>query len=479
VSLRSRLLVGLVALAAVGLLVADVATYRALQSFLVDRVDSTLQQDHVAVEQVLSQTGSCDALGHVSPTLFVRVANATQTRVLCTQVPHAFGGQEAPKPPRVPSSIALTKSVETGGRPEHLRYLTVPAVEGGGQYRLRASLEGNVVIVVGESLHDVNSTLHHLVVIMLLVTLLVLAAILGVGLWVVGVGLRPFRSIERTAGAIASGDLSQRVERAEPRTEIGRLGLALNAMLGQIETAFNERAESEARLRRFVADASHELRTPLAAVRAYAELFSRGAATRPDDLRRSMEGIEREAARMGVLVDDLLLLARLDEGRPLRSEPVQLDEVAVEAAETARALDPERPLTLDLEPAAVVGDHDRLRQIVDNLLANVRAHTPPTTPTSVSVRALDGTAVLEVRDRGPGLPSEVTDRVFERFYRADPSRARASGGAGLGLSIVAAVAEAHGGRVEVESTPGEGSTFRIELPLAQPRGSSAPSSSSR
>jgi len=323
------------------------------------------------------------------------------------------------------------------------------------------------VIVVAESLNDVYGTLHRLLLIELLVTLAVLGAIVGLGLWVVRLGLRPLRAIERTAGAIASGDLSQRVERAESRTEVGRLGLALNAMLGQIETAFNARAESEAKLRRFVADASHELRTPLAAVRAYAELFRRGAAKRPDDLKRSMEGIEREAERMGLLVDDLLLLARLDEGRPLLRDQVHLDDVAREAVETARALAPDRPLSLDVEPVVITGDHDRLRQIVDNLLANVREHTPAGTAASVSVHAVDRHAVLEVADEGPGMPAEDSTRVFERFFRADPSRTRTSGGAGLGLAIVAAVAEAHGGRVTATSATGDGSRFRVELPLSE------------
>jgi len=201
-------------------------------------------------------------------------------------------------------------------------------------------------------------------------------------------------------------------------------------------------------------------------VRAYAELFERGADERPEDLARSLEGIARESERMSVLVDDLLLLARLDEGRPLEREPVELDEVVGEAVETARTVEPGRPVALTAEPARVVGDRDRLRQIVDNLLANVRAHTPPDAPVEVRVGLENGSAVVEVADAGPGIPGEDASRVFERFYRTDSSRARANGGVGLGLSIVAAVAEAHGGRVSVDSQPGEGATFRIALPLA-------------
>jgi two-component system OmpR family sensor kinase len=316
-------------------------------------------------------------------------------------------------------------------------------------------------------LGDVYSTLHRLLLIELLVTLVALGGIGLLGAWVVRIGLRPLDSIEQTAAGIAAGDLSKRVERAEQRTEVGRLGLALNAMLAQIEAAFKAREASERKLRRFVADASHELRTPLAAVRAYAELFTRGAAERPDDLARSMQGISRESERMSLLVDDLLLLARLDEGRPLERQPVDLASVVIDAVETAQTLEPDREITLETEPAVVTGDRDRLRQIVDNLLANVRAHTPPGAPVTVTVSRSNGTAELAVADSGPGVGEEQAVHVFERFYRADDSRARASGGVGLGLSIVSAVAEAHGGTASADAGRGDGgATFRINLPLA-------------
>jgi two-component system OmpR family sensor kinase len=237
-------------------------------------------------------------------------------------------------------------------------------------------------------------------------------------------------------------------------------------MLGRIESAFNAQAASEQRLRRFVADASHELRTPLAAVRAYAELFSRGAAQRPEDLERSMRGISSESERMTVLVDDLLLLARLDEGRQLEREPVQLERVVDDAVETARTVDPNRPISLALEPAPVVGDQARLRQIIDNLLSNVRAHTPPGAPVDVRVSTSNGSAIVAVADSGPGLADGDAERVFRRFYRADESRSRASGGVGLGLAIVAAVAEAHGGTVAARSEHGQGATFTVTFPLA-------------
>jgi two-component system OmpR family sensor kinase len=344
---------------------------------------------------------------------------------------------------------------------DRIRFLTVAARTGDGRYRLRVSIEGdhpNSQLFIAAPLRSEDNTLHRLFVIELLVTAIVLAALAAVGMWIVRLGLRPLREIELTAAAITAGDLSQRVDHPDEATEVGRVGSALNAMLDRIET-------SDRRLRRFIADASHELRTPLAAVRAYAELFGRGAATHPADLERSMSGISREAERMSLLVDDLLLLARLDEGRPLEREPVDLAAVVGDAVDAARVVEPERPIELAVEPVTVTGDATRLRQVLDNLLANARAHTPAGTPVEVELRRADGAAALIVADHGPGLAEREAARVFERFYRADSSRSRASGGAGLGLSIVAAVTEAHGGTVELRPTPGGGATFVVTLPL--------------
>ena len=476
-SLRRRLVVGVLVLAAIALLGADVATYASLRSFLLSRTDSSLETDHRAVESVLQSAGSsCDEVARSVPGVYVQLRTRKTGRVVCStgvadlsQLPGS-GARPRPGPPpeRPPPRLPATISQLSAKGPEPTRYFDAPATEGGTRYRVRASLDPGIayMLVVATPLDDVYSTLHRLLLVELLVTAAVLAAIVGLGLWVVRLGLRPLDAIGNTAAAIAAGDLSQRVQRAEERTEVGRLGLALNAMLGQIERAFEVRAASEEKLRRFVADASHELRTPLAAIRAYAELFTRGAERRPEDLARSMAGITRESERMSLLVEDLLLLARLDEGRPLVREPVELDRVVAEAVDTALTVEPERSISLDAEQAVVLGDRDRLRQIVDNLLANVREHTPPETPVRVSVSTSDGTARIEVEDAGPGMAPEEAERVFERFYRADPSRARASGGVGLGLSIVAAVAEAHGGEVSARSKPGRGSTFRISLPLA-------------
>jgi two-component system, OmpR family, sensor kinase len=471
-SLRARLILGVIALAAIGLVAADVATYSSLSSFLIGRTDNALEQAHVAASPSLRDDehdhGPGPQGGNGSPSIpgdYVQVRTLDGT-IVRTEAAHAFPGSAASPPPRLPKAIALAAP---SGEKDSVRYFTVAATSGGSRYRVRASIEGdtpNYVLIIAAPLNGLDSTLHRLLWIELLVTVLVLAAIAAVGLWLVRLSLRPLDAIAATAAAIAGGNLSRRIERADDRTEVGRLGTALNAMLAQIEAAFKAREASERKLRRFVADASHELRTPLAAVRAYAELFTRGAASRPDDLARSMKGITRESERMSLLVDDLLLLARLDEGRPLERERVALNEVVQEAVETARTLDPERPLEVALEPTAVIGDRDRLRQIVDNLLANGRAHTAPSTPVRVSIERVNGSARVTVADRGAGMSAEQTAHVFERFYRTDSSRTRASGGVGLGLSIVAAVAEAHGGSVDVESEAGEGASFHIDLPLA-------------
>jgi len=472
-SLRARLILGVIALAAVGLIAADVATYSSLSSFLIGRTDSSLEQAHLSAESAIpdASRGGSRRQGPQGDNQFSVGGDYVQVRrlngtIVKSVAANPFPGTTASPKPRLPKTIEL--SSPSGGQ-DSVRYFTVSAVRGGDRYRVRASIEGNApnyVLVVAAPLHDVDSTLHRLLWIELLVTALVLAGIAAVGLWVVRLSLRPLDAIGATAAAIAGGELSRRIERADDKTEVGRLGASLNAMLAQIEAAFKAREASEQKLRRFVADASHELRTPLAAVRAYAELFTRGAASRPDDLARSMTGISRESERMTLLVDDLLLLARLDEGRPLEREPVALDEVVHEAVETARTLDPDRPLELELEPAAVIGDRERLRQIVDNLLANVREHTAPLTPVRVSIERVNGSARVTVADRGAGMTAEQATHVFERFYRTDASRTRASGGVGLGLSIVAAVAEAHGGSVAVDSAAGQGASFHIDLPLA-------------
>ena len=295
------------------------------------------------------------------------------------------------------------------------------------------------------------------------------------GWWLVRIGLRPLRAVEATAGSIAAGELDQRVPGAAANTEVGRLARALNIMLGRIESAFAERdateselRESEGRMRRFVADASHELRTPLAAISAYAELFERGASSRADDLERVMTGIGTEAGRMGHLVEDLLLLARLDEGRPLERRPVELVALAGEAAQTARTVAPEWPVTLTARrPVEVTGDGPRLRQVLDNLLANVRAHTPAGT-TTVHVEPIRRPrADCGARHR-PGMPEEDARVSSSASSGPTPPAPHARGGSGLGLSIVSAIVVAHGGTVTATSKPGEGAGRHRHAPNHQP-----------
>jgi two-component system, OmpR family, sensor kinase len=274
--------------------------------------------------------------------------------------------------------------------------------------------------------------------------------------------MRPLDAMAETAGAIAEGDLTQRVASVTPGTEVGELGLAFNSMLGRIEEAFAARAASEERLRRFLADASHELRTPLTSIMGYAELFDLGVSDRPGDLATSMRYIKNEASRMGTLVDDLFLLAQLDRERPLLHEDVDLAAVALESVTGFEAAAPHRPLTFEApEPVVVTGDAHRLRQVVDNLVGNALTHTPDGTGVSVRVGKVGDQAVLTVHDDGPGIRPEDLDRIFEPFFRSDPSRARSTGGAGLGLAIVSAIVAAHHGTVAVLGGPG--TTFEVRM----------------
>jgi two-component system OmpR family sensor kinase len=475
VSLRARLLAVVALLAVVGLAAADVATYVSLRSFLVDRVDGTVNGSAVAlVRNLQSGRRGVDptdilSLSAANPGLRIGVASADGT-VEWSPFGEGIGDTVSP---RTTLPIGFAEATEGDGAT-----FTLHGTSGSRRYRVRSVPVGaSDALLVAAPLDDVDSTLRRLVAIETIVSAAVVGLVLVSGLWLVRVGLAPLRRIEHTAGAIAAGDLTRRVEDAGQRTEVGRLGMALNVMLGRIEAAFAEQRASEERLRRFVGDASHELRTPLAAVQAYAELFRRGARDRPDDLERAMRGIEQEARRMGVLVDDLLLLARLDQGRPLEHAPVELHDVARDAVEAARAVGPAWPVALEAShPVVVEGDRARLRQVLDNLLANVRSHAPPGTSTRVEVARANGTVRLTVADDGPGMADEQAARAFERFYRADPSRSRDAGGSGLGLAIVAAIAEAHGGHVDLDTAPGAGARITVVLPAGPPQPALRPGS---
>jgi signal transduction histidine kinase len=350
-------------------------------------------------------------------------------------------------------------------------------------------LRGGYTLVVGVDLEGDEKAISRLVRIELFVGLAVLLGLGMAGSMLVRNSLRPLAEVERTAQAIAGGDLSRRVPAGDERTEVGRLSAALNGMLARIERAFSaQRASeeqaraSEGRMRRFVADASHELRTPLTSIRGFAELYRQGAVRDPEDVARLMQRIEAEGGRMGVLVEDLLQLARLDQQRPLAVTPVDLAEVAGDVVHDARALQPDRPVELVVDPAmtelpVVLGDEARLRQVVGNLVTNALVHTPADAAVTVTLAEEPaapgaeedgGTVVVRVADEGPGMAAEDAARVFERFYRADPSRQRAAGGTGLGLAIVSSLVAAHGGTVDLDTAPGSGAVFTVRLPRSGP-----------
>lgn len=377
--------------------------------------------------------------------------------------------------PEVPESAPWF--AEHAGRP-----LTVPARERDGNWRILVQplADSSGWVVVAVDLGGLNGTISKLVTIDLAVGALGLVLVALVSIVTVRASLRPLVKVEKAAAAIAAGDLSQRVPEHPPQTELGRLGRALNGMLTQIEAAFLARARSEStalrseeRMRRFVSDAGHELRTPLSVIRAWAEYVHHGPRRDATELERILSTVGAEATRMSALVEDLLLLARLDQQRPLERQPVDLLALAVDAVRDARLLAPDRDIRLaadDRTAYVVTGDEIRLRQVLSNLTGNALAHTPPGTPVSIGLgpgRLGEAAALaLEVADQGPGLTPEQAERVFERFYRTDTSRTRHTGGSGLGLAIVASLAAAHGGAVSVRTSPGEGATFRVTLPLA-------------
>jgi two-component system, OmpR family, sensor kinase len=475
--LQLKLIVAVLALVTVALLLIGLASVAVLDGYLVGRLDTQLHS--VALRSASQPRPPFEDRDHHGPPSPYLVQYRTADGRLDGPEENNLL-EEGQQPPRVPDDAGWFK--DNAGE-----VVTVPATGGDGRWRVAVQPlpDGSGgSVVVAASLDGVDSTTRQLRLIDLGVSLVVLAVLAGVGAAIVRASLRPLVEIEQTARAIAAGDLTRRVPERDPRTEVGRLGRALNTMLAQIEQAFGARAASEAaarrsedRMRRFVADASHELRTPLTTIRGFAELYRQGAGQLdPAELDRLMRRIEDQAARMGLLVEDLLLLARLDQQRPLDRRPVDLLALAADAVHDARAVAPDRPIELVLgvgdggRALVVLGDEQRLRQVLANLADNALAHTPDGSPVEVRVGGADlegqPAAAVEVVDHGPGLTPEQAERVFERFYRADPARSQAAGGTGLGLSIVAALVAVHGGAVQVDSVPGKGARFRMVLPLA-------------
>jgi two-component system OmpR family sensor kinase len=464
------MVVTVVGLAALALIVTNVVGVMMLRGYLSERLDTEVNR----LGQAAPNLGMLrrDAPG------FPRGVgdNAVVTFYDAAGTPDGYGPANL-DPPDFGDFATLKSLAGTGVH-------TMTNADTGEHFRVKVveHREGRGYTVAAISMARMESTVNKMITIGAGASGLALLLLGLAGYQIVGIGLRPLTRMEHDATAIADGDLTHRVADTDPHTEAGRLGSALNTMLGRIEAAVDARVASEQRLRQFLADASHELRTPLTSIRGFAELYRRGGATTTEQLDETMSRIEDEAARMGLLVEDLLLLAALDEERPLRMSKVDLLEVAADTVRDAHVRSPQRVVELgEFEPVTVAGDEHRLRQVVSNLVANALQHTPtdahvtlrvgraPSAGESVAAVGAQVTrpaAVLEVADTGPGVPVEHAQRIFERLYRADPHRARSHGGAGLGLSIVTSIVKAHGGRVELTTAPGGGSTFRVILPTA-------------
>ena len=460
-SLRRRLVLGFLVVA-VALVAGGVFLAVTMRQALIDRVDQQL----AAVRPDRFGFGQIENPARLSEYYFATL-DADRQIVRSSQATLAT----ADEPPPASAALSALALDATNGA---TAVGTVPREDGhGSSYRVRITRSpvpdlANGYFVVAQSLRDVDRTFRRIVIAESITALAVLATLAVVAEWVLRQGVRPLDDIAATADAIAGGDLSRRVATTKsPLTEAGRVGIAFNRMLGQIEDDIRQRKETEQRLKRFIADASHELRTPLTSIRGYADLWRQGGL--PDGVARddAMRRVEDESARMGRLVDDLLLLARLDEGIPLASNLVDLSKLASECVTDARVVDPERTITLaGASPVEVVGDEDRLRQVISNLIVNARTHTPAKAAIHVRTARTGTEAIVEVRDEGSGMDAATAARVFDRFYRADPARSRSQGGSGLGLAIVAAIVSSHRGTVAVDTAPGRGARFVVALPLA-------------
>ncbi len=455
----------LLALAATG-----AGTLTLVKSYLQGQVDDKLK----AAVALAQDQQSFDRLAQPNPATPTDSAVPTDyslTLYVPGLEPYPFGGSQSDRP--AIANITAAEAKLRGNSPFQVKGTA------GSNWRVVAigvTANGqNGVVIIGLPLTPVDKVMEHAVLVVVGVGLLTLVLAFFIATWTVARSFRPLAKVEKTAAAIAAGDLSRRVEVDNPHTEVGRLGGSLNAMLAHIEASFAARAASEGRMRRFAADASHELRTPLVTIRGFSELYRHGALATKDDVAMAMGRIESEAKRMGSMVEDLLMLARLDEQRPLQLKPVDLQLLAHDAVVDTRASSGDRRITLTgLDGAAptaapVQGDEAKLRQVIGNLVGNALRYTPEGSPIELAVGVRNtptgSVSVIEIRDHGPGIPESETNKIFERFYRADTSRTRETGGSGLGLAIVAAIVGSHGGSVQVAETDGGGATLVVSLPF--------------
>lgn len=464
--LRRKLAVLSVVSVAIALVVSGLIATASMRNFLVDQVDRQLT-DFVKSPDIPGDRpdGRAPRLpSEIYIQYFDDDGNATRT----LQDPFAADADPPDLPTLTPSEVA-----EQGAAP-----FTVPDTEGQENWRVVVRSDRSGGVAVARSLVGVDQIVQRLVQLLLVVGLIVLVVVGGLVTWLVRRSLQPLQEVEQTARSIASGDLSHRVPDYPDTTEVGQVSEAMNAMLERMEGAFNSRElalaesqSSEARMRQFVADASHELRTPLTSIRGFSELYRQGA-VEPEDVGRTFERIEGESNRMGELVEDLLELARLDQRRPLELKSVDMLAVSVAVVTDTGAAHPEREIQLDSRIAGVqerapivAGDAGRIGQIVRNLVDNAVAYS--TGPVALRIAVTGDFAEVRVIDSGPGIPDGDKGRVFERFYRADTSRTRNSGGSGLGLSIAQALAVAHGGQLSVSDNPSGGAEFALSLPLEE------------
>src|SRR6202049_1542740 len=465
-SLRLRLLLTLAPLFIIGLAAADAGTYAAVQTSLLQNVDNQLVDIQPGAVNMLEHSADPFQGGPGGQQLPPGTYGELVSSAGVTVGGSLYGGSVSTSAshPNLPADLTNYSgekfTVPGTGTWESYRVYVAPSNDP------RVQGLGGVAVPL-DRVDGVDHTLSTLLLFEISISSGITILILVATWLLVRRGMRPLERMGATARTIASSGLGSRVSPSNERTEVGRLGLALNDMLGQLERAFAERDVVEQRLRHFVSDASHELRTPLTSMRGYAELLQRTPDMSREDVLLAVRRIEDETRRMGLLVDDLLLLARLDQRRPLDRAPVDLTSMVNDAVSDARAADPERIVLARIStPMVGTGDDLRLRQAVANLVRNALVHTPPGSPVEVSLQGQNGHAEIDVIDHGPGVPAAQRERIFERFHRADPLRSRDQGGSGLGLSIAAAVVSAHGGRISVDETPGGGATFRVELPAS-------------